>query len=179
MPWWASFIFLVLGWMFKVIYDWKIQPAITKSHKNREKKEFEKEEKEKRDREEKIKELNQTWKRDRKILSDLQQPLKEFNQMNRFPDRYKAPKCLELASNIEKEAQNIQRPEFQKIKGKLIEYAGGRNQIDQNTPLRELRILFQRQIEPNKYEPLKLCEEIEEILVNTSTPPFSEKDIQK
>lgn len=177
MPWWLSLIFLALGWMFKVLYDWKIQPAITKSHKKGEKKEIEREEREKREKEEKIKELNQVWKRDRKILSNLQQPLKEFNQMNRFPDSYKAPKCLELASYIEKEAQEIQRSEFQEIKRKLLEYAGRRNQINQNAPLKVLQKYFQKRSEPNKFEPLVLCEEIEEILKASSNPPFTENDL--
>lgn len=177
MPWWGSFIFIILGWVFKVIYDWKIQPAITKSHKKREKKEAEEEDKIKREREEKINNLNRIWKNDRRILSNIKQPLIEFNQMNRFPDMYQAPKCLELASFIEKEAQKIQQVEFQEIKKKLLEYAKRKNQIDQNSPLNILLDLFQKPIEPNKFEPLVLRDEIDEILKVSSIPPYSEKDL--
>lgn len=177
MPWLEGFILIILGWIFKVIYDWKIKPAITKSHKKHEKNEAEEEDKIKREREEKINNLNQMWKSDRSILSNIKQPLKEFNQMNRFPDMYKAPKCLELASHIEKEAQKIQQVEFQEIKKELLEYAKKKNQIDQNSPLNLLLNLFQKLIEPNKFEPLVLCEEIDEILKVSSIPPYSEKDL--
>lgn len=177
MPWWISIIFFILGWIFKGLYDWKVQPAITKSHKKREKKETEEEDKIKSEREEKINNLNRIWKNDRRILSNIKQPLKEFNQMNRFPDIYKAPKCLELASHIEKEVQKIQQDEFQEIKKKLLEYAKRKNQINQNSPLNILMDLFQKRIEPNKFEPLILCEEIDEILKGSPNHPYSEKDL--
>jgi hypothetical protein len=176
-PWYLSLAFIVLGWLFKVFYDWKIQPAITKSHRKREKKEVDEEERVKNEKQEKIDNLNKAWKSDREILRKLQQPLKEFNQMNRFPDTYNAKKCLELALDIEREAGKIQRPEFKEIKEKLLEYGGRRNQINQNTLLHVLKGLFQKRVEPNKYEPLVLSEEIEEILKSPSTPPFSEKNL--
>lgn len=107
-------------------------------------------------------------KRDREILQKLKQPLREFNQMNRFPDNYRAPKCLELASLIEREAENIQHPEFLEIKAKLLEYARRKEQINQNTGLKILMNLFQKRVEPNKFEPLMLCEEIDRVLKITS-----------
>jgi len=173
MPWWMSFVFLAAGWGFKILYDWKINPAITKSQKKQERKEAEEKKRRKKEREEKINNLNRTWKNDREILQSLEQPLKEFNQMNRFPDSYRAPKCLELASYIEKEAEKIQQSEFQGIKNKLLEYARRKERIDQNTLLKDLMDTFQRPIESNKFEPLKLREEIEEILKKYSTPPYS------
>lgn len=103
-------------------------------------------------------------KHDREILQNLKQPLREFNQMNRFPNSYRAPKCMKLASYIETEAEKIQHPEFREIKKKLLEYARRKDKIDQNTPLKDLMNLFQKRVEPNKYEPLVLCEEIEEAL---------------
>lgn len=177
MPWWMSFIFLAAGWGFKILYDWKIHPAISKSHKKTEKREAEKEEKIKREKEEKINAMNRSWKNDREILQNLKQPLREFNQMNRFPDSYRAPKCLELASYIETEAEKIQLPEFQEIKNKLLEYARRKDQINRNTGLKTLRNLFQKRVEPNKYEPLLLCEEIDNVLRIHSTPPYSEIDL--
>ena len=114
MPWYLSLVFIVIGWLFKVVYDWKIQPAITKSHKKQEEKEKEERERKRKQRQQRIDNLNRTWKNDREILRNVQQPLKEFNQMNRFPDAYNASKCLELASYIEKEVQKIERPEFKK-----------------------------------------------------------------
>lgn len=107
-------------------------------------------------------------KHDRNILFDLKQPLREFNQMNRFPDSYKAPKCLKLASYIETEAEKIQLPEFQEIKKKLLKYARRKEQIDQNTPLKTLMNLFQKRVEPDKYEPFVLCEEIDKALKERS-----------
>ena len=106
-------------------------------------------------------EERKNWKRERDILLNLKQPLREFNQMNRFPDFYKAPKCLELATHIEKEAERIKRPEFEEIKKRLLEYAGRKEQIDQNTPLKTLMNLFQKRVEPAKFEPFVLCEEID------------------
>ena len=102
--------------------------------------------------------------RERGVLQDLKQPLREFNQMNRFPDRYRALKCLELASYIEREVEKIRQPEFQKIKNKLLEYAGRKEQIDQNTPLKTLVDLFRKRVDSEKYEPMILCEDIEEAL---------------
>jgi len=177
MPWYLSLVFIVIGWLFKVVYDWKIQPAITKAHKKQEKKEIEEEERKKRQRQERIDNLNRAWKNEREILRNVQQSLREFNQMNRFPGTYKASKCLELATYIEREVQKIERPEFKEIKGKLLEYASRKNQINQNTGLQDLMKLFQKRIEPNKYEPLILSEEIEEILKASSIPPFSESDL--
>ena len=84
--------------------------------------------------------------------------------MNRFPDSYTAPKCLELASYIETEAEKIQLREFQGIKKKLLEYARRKEQINQNTPLKTLRNLFQKRVQPDRYEPLVLCEEIDKAL---------------
>lgn len=108
------------------------------------------------------------WMNDREILQNMKQPLKEFNQMNRFPDNYRAPKCLELASLIEREAEKIQCPEFLEIKAKLLEYARRKEQINQNTGLKTLMNLFQKRVEPNKFEPLVLCEEIDKVLKVTS-----------
>lgn len=177
MPWWMSFIFLAAGWGFKILYDWKIQPAITKSHKKSEKREVEKEERTKRAKEEKINAMNRTWKNERAILQNLKQPLREFNQMNRFHDSRPAVKCMELASKIETETEKIQHPEFQEIKKQLLEYARRKDHIDQNTGLKPLMNLFQKLVEPNKYEPLLLCEEIDNVLKIHSTPPYSEKDL--
>jgi len=41
MPWWMGFVFLAAGWRFKILYDWKINPAITNSQKKQERKEVE------------------------------------------------------------------------------------------------------------------------------------------
>jgi protein-tyrosine-phosphatase len=175
--WYLSLALIVLGWLLKVFYDWKIHPAITKSHRKQEKRDIEEEERNKKIKQEKIDELNRIWRMDRESLRKIQQPLREFNQMNRFPDTYRAKKCMELASDIEREAYQIQQPEYKEIKEKLLEYARRKNQIDQNTPLNILMGIFQKRIEPNKFEPLVLHDEIEENLRSTSTPPFSEKDL--
>jgi len=172
-----SFVFLAAGWGFRILYDWKINPAIAKSQKKQERKEVEEKERIKKERDEKINNLNRIWKNDRKILQSLEQPLREFNQMNRFPDNYRAPKCLELASYIEKEAEKIQQSEFQEIKEKLLEYARRKERIGQNTLLKDLMDTFQKRIESNKSEPLKLCEEIEKTLKKYYTPPYSETDL--
>ncbi len=103
-------------------------------------------------------------KHDREILQKMKQPLREFNQMNRFPDSYLAPRCMKLASYIETEAEKIQHPKFREIKEKLLEYARRKNKINQNTPLKTLMNLFQKRVEPDNYEPQVLCEEIEEVL---------------
>lgn len=132
-----------------------------------------------RKKQEKINNINRAWKNDRKILSSLKHPLLEFNQMDRFPDDYPAKKCLELASDIEEKAQKIQWPEFQEIKDKLIEYAGRRSQIDQNTLLHVLLGLFRKQAEPNKYEPLVLRDEIDKALEISSTPPSEREKKEK
>lgn len=164
--------------MLKAFYDWKIRPAITKSYKKQEKREAEEEERKKREKQEKINNLNRIWKNDREALQSMRQPLMEFNAMNRYHIPHQATRCFELASQIEERAEKIQRPEFQQIKQKLLEYAGRKNQIDQNTILKQLMNLFQRQIEPDKYEPFVLWKEIEETLKATSTPPFSEENIR-
>lgn len=101
------------------------------------------------------------YERDKEILRKIKQPLREFNQMNRVPDSYRAPKCLELASMIETDAEKIQSSEFREIKEKLLDYARRKGQIDQNTPLKDLMKLFQRRID-DKHEPGVLIEEIEE-----------------
>ncbi len=168
---------LVVGWMLKDLYDWKIHSWIVKKTKTSEKEKAEKEEREKKEKQAKIDNLNRIWKTDRGILNDLKQPLKEFNQMNRFPDDYKAPKCLELATYIETEALRIESPRFKEIKDKLLEYAGRRNKIDQNTPLDILMAIFQKPVEPNLFEPLFLVREIDKVLEASSTPPYSEKDL--
>lgn len=124
-----------------------------------------------RKKQEKINKLNLVWKNDRKILSNVKQPLKKFNEMGHFPDKYTAPKCLELASSIEEEAQKIQGPEFQEIREKLLEYTGRKNKINQNTLLHDLLNLFRKRVEPNKYEPLVLCGEIDKVLKTSSIPP--------
>jgi hypothetical protein len=105
---------------------------------------------------------------DKKILQKLKQPLKEFNQMNRFPDSYRAPKCRDLASMIEIEAERLEAPELRELKEKLLEYARRKEQIDQNTPLKTLMELFQRRVVQDKYEPFVLCEEIDTALKATS-----------
>jgi len=174
---WAQIVVsYILGLLSKIFYDWKIQPAITRSHRKREQREIEEQEKERRAQRERINNLNYVWKRDRKILSEVQQILEEFNRMNKFPDRYNASKCLELASNMENELKKIEWSEFKDIKQKTLEYAERKSQIDQNTPLNVLMKIFQKRIEPNKYEPLALSEKIEEILRLTATQPYSEED---
>jgi len=153
MPWYLSLAFIVLGWLFKVIYDWKIHPAITKSYKRQETRDAKEEERKIKERQEKIDNLNRAWKNDREILRNVQQPLREFNQMNRFPDTYRASKCLELAAYIESEVQKIERREYKEIKETLLEYASRKNQIDQNTGLHDLMKIFQKRIGPDRYEP--------------------------
>lgn len=177
-PWWSHIFTIAVGWLLKVLYDWQVGPFITKSLRKKEKKETEEEQIQKRIRKEKLNNLNIAWREGRKILQDLKQPLKEFNQMDRFPDEYKAQKCLELASQIARGAEKITWLKFQSIKEKILEYARRKDQIDQNTPLHVLKNIFQRRVEPNKYEPLVLCDEIEEVLRNSSTPPFSEEDLK-
>jgi hypothetical protein len=104
------------------------------------------------------------WKQDKEILKTLKQPLKELNRINKFPDRYKAPECLDLATKIEIEAEKIQRPELKKLREWLLKYAGRAEQIDQNTSLKDLMKLFQRRVNDDKYEPGELVEEIEKVL---------------
>lgn len=172
----VNFGFFVLGWGAKVLYDWKIYPAITKSHKRAEQSEREVDEARAHERQRKLDGLNERWKQNREALRLTEQPLKSFNQLNRFPDEHRPPKCLELAAAIEEAARRLEGIEYKNIKAKLLEYAGRRNQISSNTGLKELMGVFQRTA-GDINEPLALWHEAELILEQTAVPPFSEKDI--
>lgn len=171
----SGFVGLII---FRSVYDRLIKPAIDRSLKKRAQKETEKKELEKKGREQRLKLLNSRWERDREILEELKTPLRSFNAMDRYSEFQTGTKCIEMASNIESEAEKIYGPEYKDIKGKLIDYGRRWMQIDQNTPLQRLRKNFQRLVESNLYEPLALCYEIDEILNATATPPLSEDDLE-
>jgi len=150
-----------------VLYHWLI-PGVEKFRKARREKKL----KRKND---KLASLNRKWKDEKRILCDLLQPLREFNVMDSRD--YRAPKCIELARKIEEEALKIESLEFKGIKEKLLEYAGRRNKINQDTPRGELKTIFLKPVAPFLFEPLSLGREIDKILAGAKTPPYSEKDL--
>lgn len=160
----------------RFLYDWKIKWWITKSHKKREKEEEKKEETRKKEKQQKIDALNQQWKISRAVLQSMRKPLMGFNTMNRYQSSKPAEQCFQWASQIQEQAVKIEWNAYMEIKNKLLEYAGRIDQTDQNSGLNQLMNLFQRKVN-DKYEPLALWQEIEEILKVTSTPPYSEDDI--
>ena len=162
----------------RALYDWLIQPAIAKSQRRAERREREAEEKRQRERQNRLDELNAAWKQSREALRSAQGPLKEFNAMNRYPDTYRAPRCAELATQIEEAAMRIDGAQYADIKKKLLEYAARRAQINVNTPLRELTEIFQR-IAGEIFEPLALAREIDGVLEKTAGPPFSESEVHR
>jgi hypothetical protein len=58
----------IIGVLMKAFYDWKIQPAISKSHKRAERREREAEERCKREKQDKLNQLNAAWEKDRSAL---------------------------------------------------------------------------------------------------------------
>jgi len=123
----------------------------------------------------KTKKINLVWKNDRKIFSNVKELLRQFNSMGDYSHMHNPQECIKLASSIEEEVQKIQGSEFQDIKEKLLEYAMRKNNVSQNMLLRDLLNLFRKRIESNKYEPLVLVEEIDEVLKSSSIPPSERK----
>ncbi len=173
----VGIVLLALGWVARWYYDLKIQPKIKEAHRRAEQQEKEDEEKRTLARRNRLDGLNASWKQGREALRLAQAMLGEFNQMNRFPDRYSASKCAELAAQTEAAAKELDDSRYADIKKKLLEYAARRDQINVNTPLRELTRIFQR-MAGEIYEPLALKREIDDVLEKTRIPPFSEADIQ-
>ena len=166
----------VLGIVAKAIYDWKIYPIITKSRRQAEQRENEEKSERARERQLKLDRLNEQWKLNREALRLVEQPLKSFNQMNRFPDEHNPAKCLELAAEIEGAARRLEGSEYEGIKARLLEYSGRRDRINTNSGLKELTGVFQRLV-GDSYEPALLWRDARRMLEATQTPPFSEKDV--
>jgi hypothetical protein len=123
----------------------------------------------------KEKERQATWKNDRSILSGLTQFLGAFNSLGRRPEFSEPQLYMGLANQIKNEAHKITRPEFQEIKNKLIQYGNKANQVNQNMNHEQLKEIFLKTLSYNNqpiYEPLKLKEEIEEVLRKTRKPPY-------
>jgi len=171
-----NFGFFIFGWGAKALYDWKVYPAITRSHKREEQREKEAEEEHRREKQKKLDELNEVWRQNRGALFQVEGPLKEFNQINRFPDSYSATTCAEIARRIEEAARKLEGSEYADIKRKFLEYAGRRNQICSTTGIIELMKTFQKDI-GGIFEPLSLWHEAEAVLEKTNIRPFSEKDL--
>ena len=161
----------------KVLYDLIIIPNIMRSKIEKERKKAEDQDREEEEKEAMLRLLNAQWKSERKKLISAKKKLVQFNQINRFPDSYKALKCIQMASEIEEAIQDITLDEFQEIKVQLLEYSRRRNNINQNTGLKELINQFQKLLEPDKYEPLILRDKINDVLTLNKVPPFTEEDI--
>jgi hypothetical protein len=134
MPWWLPFLTLVLGWLLRYFYDLKIQPTIDKRRKEAEKKQIEQEEKARQEREA----LKHSWENDRRILSELKDPLEQLATINRFPDSYPPDRCVGLLRSIGERAERIERPEFLTLREKLRNFSEKKESIHSTTLLGEL-----------------------------------------
>lgn len=168
--WIIPITILALSCIYLIIHEWKIKPALAKRKKNQG------QGKKKTKKQQKTTALNQQWQADRAILQSMREPLSKFNSLDGCARGAVKIICFERAKQIKEEAQNIQRPEYQPIKTKLLEYAGRIDQIGLETSPRLFINLFQNKIN-DKYEPTILWEEIQQILKDTSTPPHSENDL--
>jgi hypothetical protein len=169
-PWIIPITILILSCIYLVFHEWKVKPALSNRQKNRgqEKKETKKQQK--------TNALNQQWQADKEILRNMREPLSKFNSLDRCARGTVKMICFEGTKQIKEQAQKIQRPEFQSIKTKLLEFAGRIDQIGLETSPRLFISLFQKKIN-DKYEPTILWEEIERILKTTAIPTFSENDL--
>ena len=121
--------------------------------------------------------LNAPWESNRAALSRVGEPLRQFNQMDKYPDIYTGTTCSELAIEILKAAEKIDdSPDFADIKKKLFEYGGGKDRICATTGHEELKAIFQRKV-VDVYEPFALLTELQQVLARTSTPPYLEEDL--
>lgn len=166
---WGILVAIVVGVLGILGYVTGFISKIINALRKRKEKKIAEEEKRKK---EILDEKSEHWKIQRRILSGIEKQLRHFNQMRDFSDSYGPTKCLELATQIETEIQKIDLPEFSQIKDKLLEYAGRKNKIDQNTLSKQLNDLFCKQTEPNKYEPFVLIQKIEQALKATQNPPL-------
>ncbi len=160
----AMIAFGISGWLLK----WRFLPAWARLGKRRQDK-----------KQRKLNELNAPWRRSRAALSQVKEPLIQFNQMDKFPDIYTPAKCSGLASEIEKAAQELdESSEFVEIKKRLLRYAAQRSYIYGTCPwtIDDLKFLFQKNL-GGIFEPLVLWNEAQEVLKRTATPPYSDKDV--
>lgn len=111
-------LFFILGLATKILYDWKIQPVITRSHKRAEKSTAEQEEREREEREV----LRRSWEKNKEILEGLKKPIQELNSVMTFPE-YDALQCTKLLRSIQAGAERIDRAEFRSIRDKLVEFS--------------------------------------------------------
>ena len=125
----------------------------------------------------KLVELNAPWKRSRKALRRVEEPLKQLDKMNKDSDKYPGPKCIKLSKKIGDATQQIDGslPEFAGIKEKLLEYMG-QSPIYGTISFEDFAYSFQKK-HGDISEPLELWREAQEVLNRTAKLPYSEKDV--
>lgn len=152
-------LFIILGWAAKVLYDWKMQPLITRSHKRAEKRKAEQEERERQEREAQ----DRSWKRDKEILEGLKEPLQELNSVFSFPE-YTALQCTRLLRSIKEGAERIDRAEFRSIREKLVKFSMKRDQLSSWTPRDKIVHIINGKYD--QLQPQDLLNEIDAALKN-------------
>lgn len=152
-------LFFILGWAAKVLYDWKMQPLIIRSHKRAEKRKAEQEERERLEREAQ----DRSWKRDKEILEGLKEPLQELNSVFSFPE-YTALQCTRLLRSIKEGVERIDRAEFRSIREKLVKFSMKKDQLSSWTPRDELVHIINGKYD--RLQPQDLLNEIDAALKN-------------
>lgn len=156
----------VLGWLARVLYDWKIQPTIMKSRRRAEKKGTEQEKKQEQERET----LKRSWENNTGILRSLKGPIKELTQISSFPDKYTPEKCVELLSFIESAAEQLEPPEFLTVRERLLKFASKKTDLLSSTLLVQLMNMINGKYD--RLSPWDLLNEIDAALKNAPAPPL-------
>lgn len=151
--------FFILGLAAKILYDWKIQPVITRSHKRAEKDAAEQEEREREEREV----LRRSWEKNKEILEGLKKPIQELNSVMTFPE-YDALQCTKLLRSIQGGAEQIDQAEFRPIRDKLVEFSKKITWISSWTSRDELLPIINGRYD--RLNPQDLLNEIDSALKN-------------
>jgi len=152
-------VFFILGWAAKVLYDWKMQPLITRSQKRAEIRKAEQEERERQEREAQ----DRSWKRDKEILEGLKEPLQELSSVFSFPE-FTPLQCTRLLRSIKEGAEQIDRAEFRSIREKLVNFSMKKDQLSSWTPRDELVNIINGKYD--RLQPQDLLNEIDAALKN-------------
>lgn len=188
-PWWVKLIIIpfIIGFILLIISllitgKIKIKSWINYKNKRNKNKSY-KEAERNREREKMVNLCNERWRHDIDTLRNLYNRFSTLEKMDSFGllafginKGEEVDFILSEVLYIEEKAKSLSRPEYQKIKEKILRYTARKNKVGKNTSLEEVQSIFRREIEPNKNEPLILSIEIGKIVKNTLEPPFSIED---